>query len=725
MSVEIASPRLRLSTGPRETLNEHFPKLGELPLSGGWGYDRDSAIVIDKYDPVVDSTLPFNGVAIEYLLVEKRLYEELIIQRVEGDSYSGIEWKLNLQSLVEHEGRTYDVLEYDVTAFHDSSWDALKAEWDANSGFADDPEGAQRHQKKREALRVRFSTVYWFDITSFYGQNTYTADGTQSSADEPQTPEVDSALIKRLETLTDDDLIHLRDSEEDPEFIRAVDRVLTQRGTTVKVHTSTATGNRLQTASATSETPKERHSRFAILTWIVLSFLGIFGLRTSFHTIYPLQIQNFADLHIFLAAESVATFLVLFIALLLTFFVIFTRVSLRANLPTILVLGSLLAANHVYTNYQEMGSVSVPINPMFAYAGPLGAWGVASLLIIVTAWITQSHVAEPSLRKRVFGVPLMSLSLASVLVLVGLDGWADASKPLPKMSAHSESQNAAPEASPAVISDATELVIHPLCLEVMYFQPDDFDMDKPINCTPDLTQSPVERNEWEDEGRTHVRYTADFPRMDDGGFAGFMSYEVYKQIRLDDDSRGLFVTVTYNGGGTGHFGKLALLVEEANGDMFLVWFRGTGDRCNDGYPIIERIERDALIYSTAATPFRLLNPFDDANWRFKRIEGQIEKNDEMVSHLLGGWRPYDDIANSAASCAGRRLFSVDLATFEPTMIGVEVDTERWLDDDQGALQVCVNGWLASLIQHHPDRFESMVDLESWVSELMLLEEICR
>jgi hypothetical protein len=39
---------------------------------------------LDKNDPLVDQALPFDGVGMEYVFVEKRISEEIIISRLDG-----------------------------------------------------------------------------------------------------------------------------------------------------------------------------------------------------------------------------------------------------------------------------------------------------------------------------------------------------------------------------------------------------------------------------------------------------------------------------------------------------------------------------------------------------------------------------------------------------------------------------------------------------------------
>lgn len=67
-------------------LGEHFKSISELPIWGGWGYTREDAVIIDRDDPIVSPDRPFDGVGIEHVFVEKRIYEELIIFQPKGHS---------------------------------------------------------------------------------------------------------------------------------------------------------------------------------------------------------------------------------------------------------------------------------------------------------------------------------------------------------------------------------------------------------------------------------------------------------------------------------------------------------------------------------------------------------------------------------------------------------------------------------------------------------------
>lgn len=156
---------------PRQILMEDFKSLGgELPIRGGWGYTKDDACIIDKYDPVVNPGIPFDGVSIEYIFVEKRIYEEMIIFRADDEKFSGMRWKLIEQQCINDGGKTFDRLIFEVTAFPDKDWNELRDEYKVVNG-GDHPDfDLTEHEKKRQEKMIRLTREFWFDITSFYGQ---------------------------------------------------------------------------------------------------------------------------------------------------------------------------------------------------------------------------------------------------------------------------------------------------------------------------------------------------------------------------------------------------------------------------------------------------------------------------------------------------------------------------------------------------------------------------
>jgi len=152
---------------PRQIIFEDF-KI-DLPIKGYWGYDIASACIIDKHDPKVDEKNPFDGVAIEYVFVEKRIYEEMIIFRGDHEKYSGIRWELEKQELLVNDGKTYDKLTFKVVGFSDEIWDELTSRFEEiqKSGGLELMNALNAY---RESKALRLTREFYFDITSFYGQ---------------------------------------------------------------------------------------------------------------------------------------------------------------------------------------------------------------------------------------------------------------------------------------------------------------------------------------------------------------------------------------------------------------------------------------------------------------------------------------------------------------------------------------------------------------------------
>jgi hypothetical protein len=152
---------------PRQIIFEDF-KL-DLPITGGWGYDFESACVIDKNDSIVSKGIPFNGVSIEYVFVEKRIYEEMVIFRQANEKYSGIRWELEKQELLFKDNKPYDKLTFNVVGFTDEIWDELTSRFEAiqKSGKL---ELISELDAYRESKALRLVREFYFDITSFYGQ---------------------------------------------------------------------------------------------------------------------------------------------------------------------------------------------------------------------------------------------------------------------------------------------------------------------------------------------------------------------------------------------------------------------------------------------------------------------------------------------------------------------------------------------------------------------------
>ncbi len=150
----------------RQILSEHFPKDSlDLPIAGGWGYSKEGAIKFINSP----SDNKYDFVSLEYHIVQKIIYEELIITRREDNRFSDIRLDKNQQQLIEDQDLKYDVLTVGISCWHDWHWNQLKAEWDKNDFGKKNPFDRIQHERKRSESQVRYDREFWFDITEVFG----------------------------------------------------------------------------------------------------------------------------------------------------------------------------------------------------------------------------------------------------------------------------------------------------------------------------------------------------------------------------------------------------------------------------------------------------------------------------------------------------------------------------------------------------------------------------
>ena len=153
---------------PREILRKHFPRTaGQCCFKGGWGYDAGDAVEVLEFDPEINPDEKFDGVSLEYAFIDKRIREELIFSRPEGDRFEQISHQVLGQELHEISGVPHDFIEVEVTAYPEKEWNELKADWEARNGYKDDPEGRKANLKRKEACKITYRTEFWFNIGDF------------------------------------------------------------------------------------------------------------------------------------------------------------------------------------------------------------------------------------------------------------------------------------------------------------------------------------------------------------------------------------------------------------------------------------------------------------------------------------------------------------------------------------------------------------------------------
>ncbi len=154
---------------PREILRQHFPRTAnQCCFKGGWGYDLEHATVVLEFDPEINPDKKFDGVSLEYAFIDQRIREELIFSRPKGKRFAEVSHKVIKQRLFHHRGVPYDVIEVQVTAYPEKEWNELKADWEAHDGYKNDPKGRDANLKRKEAVKITYQTVFWFNIKNFF-----------------------------------------------------------------------------------------------------------------------------------------------------------------------------------------------------------------------------------------------------------------------------------------------------------------------------------------------------------------------------------------------------------------------------------------------------------------------------------------------------------------------------------------------------------------------------
>jgi hypothetical protein len=160
---------VRTEAALRKVLAEDFPRdCSDLPISGGWGYTQGDAItfILDQF-PIPKIV---NFVSLEYHIVQKIIYEELIVFRPKDYRFAGIQVKLDTQRMEEIDHKKYDILNFVVICWSDWHFEQLKKEWEENLSGTHPDFDAEAHDAKRIASQIRYEREFWFDVSDVFNR---------------------------------------------------------------------------------------------------------------------------------------------------------------------------------------------------------------------------------------------------------------------------------------------------------------------------------------------------------------------------------------------------------------------------------------------------------------------------------------------------------------------------------------------------------------------------
>ena len=145
----------------------------DYPVDGGWGYSRADPCIIRMKGASGDRRLPpwaRNGYAVEELFVERRIYEEIILNPApDTPDLHNLRWRRTIQRLVDPlDGRKLDEMEFEVSGFLLGDFETLREDWVTHDGYQNDEAGQKRHLALAATKRITYTAVYCFDVTSFF-----------------------------------------------------------------------------------------------------------------------------------------------------------------------------------------------------------------------------------------------------------------------------------------------------------------------------------------------------------------------------------------------------------------------------------------------------------------------------------------------------------------------------------------------------------------------------
>lgn len=145
-------------------LNSH-PELS-LPISGGYGFCEEDAIVIDADNVSA-------GAELENQIIPLRVAAELASRYCPGQPILGtFRISKEIQSLKKgHNGRFFEMLNFTILALSKEDSEYMNNEMAKNNNFRNNPQGKAALVKQMQAKEIAIPSVCWFDTTGFFAKH--------------------------------------------------------------------------------------------------------------------------------------------------------------------------------------------------------------------------------------------------------------------------------------------------------------------------------------------------------------------------------------------------------------------------------------------------------------------------------------------------------------------------------------------------------------------------
>jgi hypothetical protein len=134
-----------------EVLKETFDV--DLNISGGWGYDNNSAVIVEHLDISIDQFL--------HMFATIRATIEMNLMQDEENRYGGINVTFLEGEQFEIENKIYDHITFEITAMNEKKYAEFIQEYKDNYG-KNEAFDMDNHFKRRTQNNITLKSDYWF-----------------------------------------------------------------------------------------------------------------------------------------------------------------------------------------------------------------------------------------------------------------------------------------------------------------------------------------------------------------------------------------------------------------------------------------------------------------------------------------------------------------------------------------------------------------------------------
>ena len=125
----------------------------KLNISGGWGYDNKSAVVVESLDIPIDQFL--------HMYANVRANLEMNMTLESDERYGGISPTFLEGKQIEIENKAYDMITFEITAMKETIYANFIQEYKDNYGKNEDFDLSD-HFKRRKESTITIQSDFWF-----------------------------------------------------------------------------------------------------------------------------------------------------------------------------------------------------------------------------------------------------------------------------------------------------------------------------------------------------------------------------------------------------------------------------------------------------------------------------------------------------------------------------------------------------------------------------------